>query len=91
VDAEGAVWIAMASGGEVRRYTADGRLDLVIEFPVRLVTSVTFGGDDLTDLYVTTSREHLSESDLAEQPLAGSVFAIAGTGVKGLPANTFAG
>jgi sugar lactone lactonase YvrE len=91
VDADGAVWIAMARGGAVRRYTADGRLDLVIEFPVRLVTSVTFGGDGLGDLYVTSSREGLSETDLAGQPLAGSVFAVAGTGARGLPANTFAG
>lgn len=91
VDAEGAVWITMARGGEVRRYTADGRLDLVIEFPVRLVTSVTFGGDGLGDLYVTTSREHLGEAALAGQPLAGSVFVVTGTGAHGLPANTFAG
>jgi sugar lactone lactonase YvrE len=91
VDQDGAVWIAMASGGAVRRYTADGRLDLVIEFPVRLVTSVTFGGDDLGDLYVTTSREGLSETGLAAQPLAGSVFVVAGTGGRGLPANTYAG
>jgi sugar lactone lactonase YvrE len=91
VDADGAVWIAMARGGAVRRYTADGRLDLVIELPVRLVTSVTFGGDGLGDLYVTTSREGLSESDLASQPLAGSVFVVAGTGARGLPANTYAG
>jgi sugar lactone lactonase YvrE len=91
VDQDGAVWIAMSRGGAVRRYTADGQLDLVIEFPVRLVTSVTFGGDGLGDLYVTTSREGLSETDLAVQPLAGSVFVVAGTGAHGLPANTYAG
>jgi sugar lactone lactonase YvrE len=91
VDGEGAVWIAMSRGGAVRRYTPDGRLDRVIEFPVRLVTSVSFGGGDLGDLYVTTSRENLTESDLASQPLAGSVFVIPGTGVRGLPASSYAG
>jgi sugar lactone lactonase YvrE len=91
VDSEGAIWVAMARGGAVRRYTPDGRLDRVIEFPVRLVTSVTFGGDDLSDLYVTSSREGLDQADLAEQPLAGSVFVIPGTGARGLPANTYAG
>jgi sugar lactone lactonase YvrE len=91
VDSEGAVWIAMSRGGAVRRYTPDGRLDRVIEFPVRLVTSVSFGGDGLGDLYVTTSRENLTERDLAGQPLAGSVFVIQGTGVRGLPANHYAG
>jgi len=91
VDSDGAVWIAMSRGGAVRKYTPDGRLDLVIEFPVRLVTSVTFGGDGLGDLYVTTSREGLGEADLAGQPLAGSVFVVAGTGARGLPANTYGG
>jgi sugar lactone lactonase YvrE len=91
VDSEGGIWIAMAGGGAVRRYTADGQPDLVIEFPVRAVTSVTFGGADLGDLYVTTSREHLTEADLASQPLSGSVFVVSGTGFTGLPANTFAG
>ena len=91
VDSEGAVWIAMARGGAVRRYGPDGRLDRVIEFPVRLVTSVSFGGHRLGDLYVTTSRENLTESDLASQPLAGSVFVIPSTGVRGLPARSYAG
>ncbi|HEY1916350.1 MAG TPA: SMP-30/gluconolactonase/LRE family protein [Streptosporangiaceae bacterium] len=91
VDSEGGIWVAMAGGGAVRRHTADGRPDLVIEFPVRLVTSVTFGGTGLTDLYVTTSREHLTEADLADQPLAGSVFAVTDTGFTGLPATTYAG
>jgi sugar lactone lactonase YvrE len=91
VDSEGAVWIAMSRGGAVRRYTPDGRLDRVIEFPVRLVTSVSFGGDGLGDLYVTTSRENLTENDLASQPLAGSVFVVPGTGVRGLPACSYAG
>ena len=90
VDSEGAVWIAMSRGGAVRRFTPDGRLDRVIEFPVRLVTSVSFGGDGLGDLYVTTSRENLTGSDLASQPLAGSVFVIPGTGVRGLPACSYA-
>ncbi|HLX48903.1 MAG TPA: SMP-30/gluconolactonase/LRE family protein [Streptosporangiaceae bacterium] len=91
VDSEGCVWIAMAGGGAVRKYTPDGELDHVIGFPVSLVTSVTFGGATLADLYVTTSRENFTEADLADQPLAGSVFMVAATGVRGLPANTYAG
>lgn len=87
VDADGGVWVAMARGGAVRRYTRDGRLDHVIELPAAKVTSVTFGGADLTDLYVTTSREGLGPADLADQPLAGSVFLLPASGARGLPAN----
>jgi sugar lactone lactonase YvrE len=91
VDSEGCVWIAMAHGGAVRKYTPGGELDQVIEFPVSLVTSVTFGGPALADLYVTTSRENYTEAKLADQPLAGCVFLIAATGVRGLPAASYAG
>ena len=87
VDADGGVWIAMARGGAVRRYTPDGRLDHVVELPVPLVTSVTFGGASLTDLYVTTSREGLGPADLADQPQAGAVFCARATGARGLDAS----
>jgi sugar lactone lactonase YvrE len=91
VDREGCVWIAMSGGGAVRKYTPGGELDHVIDFPVRLVTSVTFGGPTLADLYVTTSRENLTEDELAGQPLAGSVFVVPATGVQGLPASSYPG
>jgi sugar lactone lactonase YvrE len=47
------------------------------------VTCCAFGGDDLDTLYVTTSRLHLNEEELAAQPHAGGVFALK-PGVKGL-------
>jgi sugar lactone lactonase YvrE len=54
VDAEGGVWVALAAG-EVRRYAADGRLDLVVEVPDTEITGCCFGGEALTDLYLTTA------------------------------------
>ena len=41
-------------------------------------------------LYVTTVRYGLSEAELAEQPLAGGIFAL-DAGVMGLPEGQFAG
>ena len=46
-----------------------------------------FGGPDLDQLYITTSRENLPPG---EQPQAGAVF-HAVPGVRGLPVGTFAG
>jgi sugar lactone lactonase YvrE len=91
VDAGGGVWIAMARGGAVRRYTPAGRLDHVVELPVARVTSVAFGGTGLTDLYVTTSREGLTEADLAVQPQAGAVFCVEAVGAVGQRPNEYAG
>jgi len=92
VDAEGGVWVAMARGGRaVRRFTPDGRLDHLVELPVPLVTSVAFGGRDLADLYVTTSRVGLGPADLACEPGSGAVFCVPAVGVRGLPASEYAG
>jgi sugar lactone lactonase YvrE len=74
VDAHGCVWVAVNGGGQVRRYTADGVLDRVVDVPARQVSACCFGGDDLSDLYVTTGREGFTDQDAAEQPLAGSLF-----------------
>ena len=90
VDADGGVWVALFGGGQVRRYSPDGRLDVVVPLPVTNGTSLTFGGPDYTDLYVTTARHHLDAAQLAAQPLAGAVFVLQ-PGVHGRPAGRFAG
>jgi sugar lactone lactonase YvrE len=80
VDAEGAVWVAMYLGSAVHRYDPDGTLTDVIELPVRKVTSVCFGGEKLTDLYITTARSGLTPDELIEQAHAGDVFVVHSAG-----------
>lgn len=87
VDSDGGVWVALYAGGAVRRYTPDGRLDEVITVAADRVTACTFGGDDLSQLFITTSREDLAPG---EDPLAGSIFTVT-PGVTGLPVTPFAG
>jgi sugar lactone lactonase YvrE len=87
VDSEGGIWVAFFGGSAVRRYDANGSLDEVLDLPVTQVTACAFGGRDLADLYITTSRQ---EVPAGEQPEAGSVFR-ARPGVAGLPTVPFAG
>jgi sugar lactone lactonase YvrE len=86
VDADGGIWVALWGGGAVHRYTPDGALDCVIDVPVRQPTSCAFGGDDLDDLFITTSAQDLPDAE----PAAGALF-VARPGVSGLPMATFAG
>jgi len=58
VDADGYVWSAQWYGGQVVRYDPDGNVERRIEMPVQQVSSVIFGGPDLTDLYITTAGEY---------------------------------
>jgi sugar lactone lactonase YvrE len=87
VDAEGGVWVALYDGGAVRRYTVGGTLDAIVEVAPRKVTACAFGGEDLSELFVTTSRENLPPG---EDRAAGALFRVA-PGVRGMPVREFAG
>jgi L-arabinonolactonase len=90
IDAQGFLWNARWDGGCIIRWAPDGSIDRVVNLPCRRVTSCIFGGPDLDILYVTTVRYGLSDAALAEQPLAGGIFAIDAE-VKGVPDGQFAG
>ncbi|MET4159218.1 SMP-30/gluconolactonase/LRE family protein [Agromyces sp. PvR057] len=87
VAADGSVWVAYWGASVVRGFDVDGTQIASIELPATQVSACTFGGDDLDQLYITTSRQDLSDH---EQPEAGSVF-VAEVGVRGVPVVPFAG
>ncbi|MET1115751.1 MAG: SMP-30/gluconolactonase/LRE family protein [Comamonas sp.] len=89
VDSEGCLWTALVETGQLARFTADGQLERLIDMPVRHVTCPSFGGPDLDILYVTS----ISDSGNAlkdDHPDAGALFAVHGTGVRGLREVRFA-
>ncbi len=90
VDASGCLWNASWGGGIVTRFTPDGRIDRIVEVGARQATCPAFGGPGLRTLYCTSARIHLSEAELAADPLAGALFAIK-LDVEGLPETPFAG
>ncbi|MCB9453702.1 MAG: SMP-30/gluconolactonase/LRE family protein [Anaerolineaceae bacterium] len=73
VDAEGFVWSAMWDGARLVRYDPNGKIEREITFPVKKVSSLTFGGDDFSDMYVTTA----GGDDLNKNgELAGALFRL---------------
>lgn len=78
VDIEGGVWVATVAGhGEIVRFKPNGTIHERINVPAKTVTSVAFGGPDMTDLYVVTANNNQRE-------LKGSVFK-ARSEIPGLP------
>lgn len=84
VDSEGNVWCAMNRVGKVRLYSPEAEVLGEWELPVRGVTAVTLGGEDLRDVFITTSRQ------TADEPGAGAVFHMRAE-VAGQPLRAFAG
>jgi len=91
VDAEGCVWSAHVYAGRIVRYRPDGSVERVIEMPVKKVTSVMFGGPDLDVLFVTSMAKPPLPRFPGDGVLRGSLFAIHGLGVRGVPEPRFAG
>jgi sugar lactone lactonase YvrE len=77
----------MNGAGVVRRYSPAGALEEVVSVPAAKVTACAFGGAELDQLLITTSRENLPPG---ADPVAGSLCRAA-VGTRGRPTREFAG
>ncbi len=90
-DAEGLLWVALWGGAQLTRWDpATGRLLEAIPFPALNVSSCTFGGQNLDELYVTSARKGMNAAQLDRYPLSGGLFRLR-PGVRGMPAFAFSG
>lgn len=90
IDTEGMLWIALWDGWKVVRYNpSTGQKLLELSLPVARPTSCCFGGESYQDLYVTSARTGLSETELKDQPYAGSLFVFKAIGYQGYPPAEF--
>lgn len=91
LDSEDMLWNCRVVGGaSVARFSERGELRGLVELPVSWPTSCTFGGANLTTLYVTSARFTMTPEHLDGHPLEGSLIAVE-TEIRGLPEPKFAG
>src|SRR5262249_24021118 len=76
VDAEGGIWIALANGWAVRRYSPEGAIEAELRMPVRNPTCPGFGGSDLGTLYLTSAHLRSDPTYADDSPLAGALFGL---------------
>jgi sugar lactone lactonase YvrE len=74
VDDAGFLWVALGRAGAVHRYDRTASIDSVLELPTSNPTSVTFGGKDGGDLYITTSWIDLGPEERVAEPFAGAIY-----------------
>ncbi len=90
IDDEGMLWIAHWDGWQVSRWDPNNGKKLgQIDLPAARITSCTFGGENLDDLYITSAKFELPVEALEKQHQAGCLFIIPNCGFKGLPAFEF--
>ncbi|MEM9808730.1 MAG: SMP-30/gluconolactonase/LRE family protein [Cyanobacteria bacterium P01_D01_bin.56] len=88
IDAEGCIWSAMWDGWCVIRFNPEGQELMRIPMPIQRPTSCTFGGPDLTDLWITTAAVGLSQSEIQKGFYAGDLFCLQ-TDIVGSPNHAF--
>jgi len=89
LDSEGYLWNCRYGGGCVLRYAPDGRIDRVLDLPATNITACTFGGADLSTLYVTSAANEL-DAEAMQNPFEGALMAV-DVGVSGLRSFVFGG
>ena len=83
VDSNGNLWVASFGGGRVLHIDPKRRALIgYVEIPCLPVTSLCFGGQDLSTMYVTTGYFNLTEEEKIKSPLAGAVFEVKLTNVN---------
>ena len=86
VDVDGCIWLAVWGGSRVSKISPQGKILEEHHFPVAQPSSCAFGSDGT--LYVTSARAGISEAELLNQPLAGSLFTLS-TSTTGVPVSGF--
>lgn len=87
LDAEDHLWVALWGGHRIIRIDKNTRKIVGdIQIPCPKVSSCAFGGEDLSELYITTA----AKSDISAYPCAGNVFSVT-PGISGKRINYYKG
>lgn len=88
IDSEGNLWVAFCHGGTIVCFNPnrEGKVIHTVELPCVETTACAFGGPNLDRLFVTTGI-HKS----MREAKSGTIFAVDGLGVQGVPAFAYKG
>ena len=89
VDAEGFIWVARWFGNGLSRYDPDGKLERKIELPIAQPSSITFGGKDYNEIFITSAAAYWETSLAPAQhdfssPRGGAVYRLI-QDIQGVP------
>jgi sugar lactone lactonase YvrE len=87
VDAQGNIWTALIGSGSIGCIEPTGKLKRTIDLPIPLPSSVMFGGQALSSLFVTSIRDSGNRRD--DHPQSGLVFNVEGLGYEGIEETPF--
>lgn len=91
IDREGNLWSALWNGWRVACFNPSGEEVFQIKLPVQRPTSVTFGGANLSELYMTSASVGLSQKEIQQGFYAGDLFRFQSPSAVGIASHHFSG
>ncbi|WP_210495803.1 SMP-30/gluconolactonase/LRE family protein [Microvirga antarctica] len=88
VDSDGHLWVCHWGGSRITRLAPDGSVERVVPMHTAQVTKCAFGGEDLASIYITTAA---IGRDPHFDPMAGHLYCLQRSGIRGLKSNIFEG
>jgi len=76
IDRYGCLWNAQWGAGRIVQYSPKGEEMRKVLVPTKNPTCPAFGGENLDQLMVTSSRQDMSPKELLDMPHAGSLFGV---------------
>jgi len=87
-DSKNNLWVCHYHGAQISVYNPKGKKIHKVEFPVKNITSCTFGGSNNKKVFVTTARKGLNKNEIIKYPLSGNLFMFK-TNIKGKKSISF--
>jgi len=74
-DADGGIWVAYWNGGCVIRHYPNGKIEKIINLPIKKPTSLCFGGKKLNILFITSAKA-LEKDKNKKENKSGCIFLV---------------
>jgi len=91
VDAEGCLWVTLPQISAIVQFSPEGQPLRTIETPCKMPVCVSFGGENLDELYVTSLSDSGNGRLVSDDPACGGLYRITGLGARGLAESRFRG
>ena len=88
IDNKKNVWVCHFGGACISVYNLKGKKLNKIYLPAKNITNCVFGGNNNSQLFISTARKGMKKSEIKKYPLSGSLFKI-NTNVKGKKIKNF--
>lgn len=70
------LWVAHYHGGCLSVFNKKSNLIHRIQLPAKNITNCTFGGDNNSELFITSAKKGMNKADLKKNKYSGSLFSV---------------